>query len=427
MRKLENGRSMRWPSVTVTLVVLLAAALIIHTRRSLQATSTLNVVYVESNIGSTPNSNSVFGFSNVGGKLSPLTGEPSGGWLTNGTGVHDPGQVKGISEFDADGQVMISPKNDVLYAVNGDSNTFAGFSITTSTGALSPLPGSPFKSNGSDPVSFGYLYNILSGPESWLAVVNKGADPNQKDSAPNVSGFKVDSAGVPALVTKAVVNFNAGSSPSQLMTATGSAAKRQFWAFLDLYQTEGSELAGVYSYQVLGNAGLKIVNSAANPTDPPTLGLALNPTYRVIYAGLPTLNEVGVFFYNSSTGAVSYSAAVANQGKGVGWLTVGPPGTGHFLYTAEPGSGTVTVYQITFNGTNLTQVQHFTLSGSGTTPGNLSFDPTGAYLYCLDNVHAMLHVLNVDPKKGTLTEPNSPTAINVPTGEEPLGLAVAQF
>ena len=80
-----------------------------------------------------------------------------------------------------------------------------------------------------------------------------------------------------------------------------------------------------------------------------------------------------------------------------------------------------------FNGTNLTQVQHFTLSSSGTTPGNLSFDPTGAYLYCLDNVHAMFHVLNVDSKKGTLTEPNSPTALNVPTGEEPLGIAVAQF
>src|SRR5580698_3054788 len=131
-----------------------------------RAQSTLNAVYVESNIGCAGSGlNSVFGFSNSGGVLTALPGSP---FLTGGTGVCDNGQVKGKSEFDADQQVMISPKNAVLYAVNGHSNTFAGFSInisSTDTGALTPLPGSPFKSNGTDPVSFGYLYNIYTGPE----------------------------------------------------------------------------------------------------------------------------------------------------------------------------------------------------------------------------------------------------------------------
>lgn len=54
------------------------------------------------------------------------------------------------------------------------------------------------------------------------------------------------------------------------------------------------------------------------------------------------------------------------------------------------------MYQIGFDGTNLTQVQHYTLSGSVPEWGNLSFDPTGTYLYCLDHINAMLHVLDLD-------------------------------
>jgi len=60
-------------------------------------------------------------------------------------------------------------------------------------------------------------------------------------------------------------------------------------------------------------------------------------------------------------------------------------------------------------------------------PANLAFDPTKAYLYCLDNYHSLLHVLSVDSANGKLSEPNPPTALNVPTGNEPLGIAVAQF
>ena len=109
-------------------------------------------------------------------------------------------------------------------------------------------------------------------------------------------------------------------------------------------------------------------------------------------------------------------------------MVVGPPSIGKggsFLYTSDAGSGSITVYSISFDGTNLTEVQNFTISGTGATPGNLAFDPTGAYLYCLDNVHATLHVLDINSSTGFLTEPNAPIAINVPAGEEPLGIATA--
>jgi len=424
MKKHENARPIRRVLPIAILIVLLAALVSVRTRGPLRAQSSINLVYIESNIGSTPNSNSVFGFSNVGGVLSPVAGSP---WLTGGTGVFDPAQANGISEFDADQQVIITPQN-VLYAVNGDSNTFAGFSINTTTGALTTLPGSPYNSNGSDPVSFAYLSNVFTGPRSWLGVVNKGADPNQTDSAPNISVFRVPGTGTPSLVSAGTITLTAGTSPSQLITATGSAAKGQLWAFLDQYQTVSTRLAGLYSYRVQGNAGLKAVNSATDPTNPSMLGLALSPNFRVIYAGLPSRNEVAVFTYDPTSGTVTFHNTVANTGTGVGWMVVGPvTKSGRFLYTAEPGSGTITVYKIQANGLALAQAQHFTLSGTTPEPGNLAFDPTGAYLYCLDNVHAMLHVLTVNATNGLLTEPNSPTALSVPAGEEPLGIATVQF
>ena len=428
MKELENGLRGHGPLMLAILLLFLGAALIVGTRGSLKATSSLNLVYLETNEGSVPDMNAVVGFSNSGGTLTQLSGSP---WSTRGTGVYDPGQAKGKNEFDADGQLFISYRNNVLYAVNGDSNTFAAFSIDADTGALAPLPGSPYKSEGSDPVSFGYFSDILSSDkESWLGIVNKGADPNQTDTPPNVVAFEVDSQGIPVFVTKSVVTLKSGTSPSQLVTAVGSVTKHEYYAFLDQYETSGSSLAGVYASEVLGDGGLKLVNSARNPTDPPTLGLALNPSSRVLYAGFPTLNEVGAFSYSGTTGTVSFLSAFANPGNGVGWLVVGPPNIGKgaaFLYTSEPGSGTITVYSIGFDGTNLTEVQHFTLSGTGTIPGNLAFDPTGAYLYCLDNVHAMLHVLDVDNQNGQLSEPNPPTAISEPSGEEPLGLATALY
>lgn len=403
----------RW---SLTFAILFTLGTLAASTSAIQAQTTLNVVYVESNIGSTPNSNSVFGFSNNGSGV--LTALPDSPYLTDGTGVYQPGGANG--EFAADQQLIISPSSRILVAVNGDSNTFSTMQIH-GDGHLSLI--STVGSNGSDPVSFGFLYNLLSGPSSWLGVVNKGADPNQEDGAPNISQFKLTYAGKAGLISsKGTVTLNTGTSPSQLLSVAGKPGSNQYWAFLDQYQSGGSSNPpGIYSYKVMSTGALTLVNSASGPADPPTLGLASNPTYRVLYAGFPSLNEVGIFTYNVSTGQVTYSSEVANPGSGVGWLAVSP--SGHYLYTAEANSGTVTVYQIKNSGTSLVEGQHFRLSGTGASAGNLAFDPTGAFLYCLDNVHSTLHVLNINSSTGFVSEPNAPTVLNEPVGEEALGLA----
>jgi hypothetical protein len=51
---------------------------------TLSAQTSINMVYVESNIGKTANQNSVYAYSNSAGKLTQLKGSP---YLTGGTGV----------------------------------------------------------------------------------------------------------------------------------------------------------------------------------------------------------------------------------------------------------------------------------------------------------------------------------------------------
>src|ERR1043165_7853174 len=103
-------------------------------------------IYVESNIGSVDDQNSIYAFANDGrGNLTPLAGSP---YLTGGTGVLAPGS----SEINADQQVIANAAGTALYAVNGPSNTIAAFTINAD-GTLTTIAGSPYPSGGQNPMS----------------------------------------------------------------------------------------------------------------------------------------------------------------------------------------------------------------------------------------------------------------------------------
>jgi len=380
----------------------------------------INAVYLESNIGSTPDMNSVFGFSNDG--TGSLTALPNSPYLTGGTGIYKPGASS--TALDADHEVILVPASTTaaayVLAVNGHSNTFTSFTVN-SDGSLTEVSGTPISSNGQDPASFGLAYDLFGGGTSWLPVINKNEDPLQNmgnKDATNVSIFKLNAEGKPQLVTVGTIDLTEGSSPSEILETGGSTGH---FAYLDTMLTTGT----ITAYKIRSTGQLELVNSVNAPSTGATIqGMVFNPTYRAIYAGLPSLSEVGVFGFNSSDSGVSFVKAVANSGKNVGWLAV--DSSGDYLYTAESGSGTVTVYSLAHYLTP-TEVQHYSLikSSKGETPSaaNLAFDPTGAFLYCLDSANSVLHVLTVDATTGEVSEPNAPTVLDVPTGEQALGLA----
>jgi len=368
----------------------------------------VNAVYVESNVGQIQGKNSIFAFSNDGtGVLTPIKGSP---YPTRGSGVFEQNSVFSPG-FQADQEIVINSAGTLLFAVNGDSDTITSFAIN-SDGSLFFL--ATVGSNGQDPVSIGLDETSPAGPQ--ITVVNQADDPLQTGGIPNITSFLVNLAsGVLTPVANSTITYATGTLPSQaLVNHSGNF----------VFVLGGSML---YSYSVGSDGLLTLVNSEKTIRGPIFLGEAAHPKQRVIYAGLPPVNQMGVYTYNT-TGALALAKDIVNPGSLLCWLTTDPAGT--HLYTVENGTNTVTLYNIA--GANFLkplQVQHFTLKPGGA-PTNVILDPTGSFLYVLglqpnsQTPGNFLHVLNVSSLDGTLTETLSPIKMPLHTGEVPMGLAV---
>ena len=353
-------------------------------------------IYVESNIGTVPDQNSVFAFANDG--LGNLVGLPGSPYLTDGTGVH----ARGSEELNADQEVIANKAGTALYAVNGHTNSTAAFRVNAD-GTLTPIAGSPFPSGGQDPVSLG-----LSG--KFLVVANKNFDPNQNIDAdvPNYTTFSVKRNGGLEMNPGSTLDLAAESGPSQ-----AAVLGRLHLVFgLELFT---SRIAS-YRYD---RSGLLSEVSSISPTttNGAFLGEILHPSRRVLYAGLLSTSQLGVYSFDSA-GMISFVKSVSNDGIDICWLRMNAAGTR--LYSSESVTNTLTVYDTT-DALNPVQIQHLALSVPDGFVINIELDPTEEFLYALAG-HG-IHTLNVD-SAGMLSETVEPTVIPTPSDDTPLGLAV---
>jgi 6-phosphogluconolactonase (cycloisomerase 2 family) len=375
--------------------------------RIAQAQSSLDVVYIESNIGSIANANSIFGFSNDGhGALTSLPGSP---YLTGGTGFFDP--TEKTTSLHADNQILLRMESDLLFAVNAHSNTISVLAVN-SDGSLTPLAGSPVASGGQEPLSLALSDGILTGDVDLLTVANKDNDPGQSGGVPNFTTLMVTPSGTVTPVSESTMNLPGKGFPSEIFT-TAHHGK-----YLFVSQLTG--ISTLYAYHYIPPSGVPVfVNSLAAGASQ-FCGEIANPTQRYIYASLPSGNspQLAVYSYAQFGGNLAFVNSVANAARGTCWLNTDAKGTR--LYTSNFNSGSVSVYDIT-QATAPLLLQTFTLSGATAHPTNLRMNPSGKFLYVLDGVN--LHVLNVSGTDGTLTETAAPTVLPVPAGEFPIGLA----
>ena len=373
-------------------IVLAAGALFLGTAFAQEVKSYL---YIESNAAAVPGLNAVYAYSNDGlGNLTALPGSP---YLTGGTGVNG----SGSSELNCDQQVVTDLSGNTLYAVNGGSNSIAAFTINAD-GTLSTVRGSPFASGGQDPVSVG-----LS--DGFLVVANKNLDPTQNidGDVPNYTTFAVKTNGRLRMNPGSTVDLAAGSGPSQALVSGTSPIVFG----LELFT---SRIAS-YKYR---RSGLMTEASSIGPTtvNGAFLGEILHPTQKVLYAGLLSTNQLGVYSFDNA-GVISFVRTVANDGVDICWLKTNAAGTR--LYTSESLTLSITVYDIA-DSLNPVQQQHVILIGANRPVTNIALDPTEAFLYAVTG--QMVHVLNVDAN-GLLSENVSPVVLPVSPDESPLGLA----
>ena len=370
----------------------------------------IGVVYVQSNVAG-PNANGLFGFRrDSAGHLTPLKGSP---FPTGGSGISP---TFDLGPYDSDQEIIAAP-GGLLMTTNGGSDTIAVLKVGRD-GSLRPVPGSPFPSGGTNPVSLGLRGDVLT-------VVNKDMDPGRPGpSLPNYTTLRLDGGGrlTPTDRTPQLVDL--GASPTQALVAPDSPlifGCDFLGGTLRSFRIRGGGLVPV---DVQGAPAGEFADSGKPPLP---LGLAAHPTKNLFYVGFVTINRMGVYRYHES-GRFHFVRSVNNSGQGLCWILVRPDGGR--IYTSNTADNSVSVYDSSGrNAGEPIEIQKVTLKGQANAY-QIALDPSGKFFYVVtqrnsadlpDSANA-LHVLSVDGD-GLLSEiASSPTVLPVPEGTRPQGV-----
>jgi len=381
------------------------------------APSASGTVYIESN-SAAPDSNEILAFHYRNGALSArgIRRYPTGG-----SGSHD---LSNSGVLDADQEVIVNPKRTLLFAVNSSSDTIAIFHVHAD-GALVPVAGSPFPSNGSAPSSLG-----LAG--RTLIVANKAQDGvrDLRGVRPNYTSFRVRSDGS---LSKPVstIQVPPGSSPLQAYVTP------------DAKVLISSEETGVFRAFRIGPDG-RLTQGPGSPVRLPKsafpggrrepdvwpAGLVSHPQLKILYAQLANLSETIVYRWNDQA-RLTFVRALTNPHSFLPcWTHVNAQGTR--MYSGNAGSDNMTVFDIAGNPTDPREIQSVRLNAPGN-PWNFQIDPTGHVIFLLDMRATrqippgrgnQLHALRIAPDGRLTEERSSPVNIPVPVGTNPIGLAI---
>ena len=172
------------------------------------------------------------------------------------------------------------------------------------------------------------------------------------------------------------------------------------------------------------------------------LGLATHPTQKILYAGFPQRNHLGIYNYDATTGALSFVTAEAVSGLAPCWTRTNSSGTRVYLVTSA--SNAVSVLDAT-NPLAPVEIQNFKLKDPGPlyqnaagvmVPTSQAFQealsPDGRFLYVVSQRTTtnptvtegnVLHTLTIGPD-GKLSEPLDDIKLPVPSEARPQGLVV---
>jgi WD40 repeat protein len=373
-------------------------------------------VYVESNTP-TPNKNAVVaipytiqGFPVVAkAKQYPTDG--------SGTPLALP-LPNSVGTTAGDHQVLLSPDHTLLFATNQGSNSIAVFHVDSTTGALTPVDGSPFSSEGMAPIALGYSNGTLTVADHVIiAPFNPGAGSPPGPS--NLVSFKVSSTGALTPVPAGAPGSPGGSTPPHPDGAIDSTVSPDgstiistgfYPEILKLVPPEpptfGPQLIRAFSLSPSGamspGSAIPLPSSftaplpglaAAGKLPPPNIlppfvyplafGVAFNPdpNKKFVYVLAAVAGRVAVYDY-SNPAALQFKSSAVNPGLAACWDVVSKDG--RFLYASNSASQSISVFSISSDGSTLKFIQMAPLKSKGTTD-SLSLDPSGKFLYILGN------------------------------------------
>jgi 6-phosphogluconolactonase len=279
-----------------------------------------------------------------------------------------------------------------VYVANVNDNNISGYSVDDATGALIPIPGSPFAS-GTFPRS------VTADPTGrFVYVVNLGDN--------NVSGYAIDAA-TGALTSIPGSPFHAGSGP--ICIALDPQDRFAYVANFSQQSISEYTINAVTGALIPGGsvAGVGSLQS-----------LAVDPAGRFLYstnAFLPA--SVTGFTINQSTGALG---GIGSFLTGNLPLSVAVDPSGRFAYVANANDKDVSGFTINAAKGTLTSIPGSPFPARSN-PVFVAPDPAGRFVYVVNTGSDSISAYTINAATGALaTTPESP----FPTELRPQSLAV---
>jgi 6-phosphogluconolactonase (cycloisomerase 2 family) len=333
---------------------------------------------------------------NPAGDIVGYTINPANGNLTSAAG----------SPYAADVQpfaISLDTQNQILYAINNQSNDISTFSVSPTTGVLTGLhtaPGYPTSGTG------GILPLGPGGPLGGLSVL---VDPQAPDFV--YAGSDQNPEGL--------IDFFTATAGGVLSAPTPTGAGND-----PIYMTIDPTGTLLFAPELFENTiwvyGISVTGALTPVTGSPFPGgansgpaaVAVSPTARYVYvAGLFNATVTAYSYDDSGTLTALAPAYTFGTGTGTGGflpgdgLAIDP--TGRFLYVTSPVDNTVVEYAIAAQTGLLTPVGAPVATGAG--PSDVKIDPSGHYLYASNSLGGTISEYAIDPSTGELTEDrNSP-------------------
>ena len=314
------------------LVALATAGLLVAASGGSASSGVVGHVYVNDN---TTGVNTVAGFDrHADGTLTPIAGSP---FAVGGAGAGHGNASQGSLQLSADGRYLL--------AVDAGSNQISVVRVKPD-GSLQTAEGSPFSSNGVNPVSIA-VFGAL------VYVANQGPGSNPGDS--NYTGFTLNAGGHLSPLPGSTISLPNDSSPGDVLfngDGTKLVGTRIATSEIDSF-TVGrnglltSAIGSPFSAQGFDPAqGYGQLGSEFSPTKPDQL--FVSDAHTAAGSGAPGLVSS---FTDGPDGVLAPIAGspVGNDGIASCWVEISHDGA--YLFAVNTGSSTVSTYTIASDGT----------------------------------------------------------------------------
>jgi 6-phosphogluconolactonase (cycloisomerase 2 family) len=318
---------------------------------------------------------------------------------------------KGLSGGDIDEQGAIRVHGQFVLAVNPGSNSVAVLR-KQGDGKLSPVPGSPFPSGGSHPLSLTIHKNLVF-------VANQAAVWGNPASAPNLVGFHMNSAGQLMPIPGSRVEFPRGAGPAQVeFSPTGETV-----VVTSGFQGENS--SRVHSFRVGADGRLR--ESAGSPLAPQgasgTVGFSWSPMGDNVYVSNFRGSAITVFNIDRPSGKIRQVGGAHGDGEQAAcWTAISADG--RTLYVANFVSNSISVFDVDAGGKLMLLGTTKRRGGNSPDTKDIELSKDGKYLYAIGSGQTEVAVFQVgaDRMLTELSAGHSPVKIS--TGQNTTGLAV---